>query len=128
MKFCRCGRKIKQCEQCSCRHSFYDSHCRDKNKINFYNSLQWKKIVEVVKARANGLDEYQLAVNGAIVVGNTVHHIYTTDDRPDLKTTLNNLILVSAQTHNMIHAEYKRSLESKKAMQKKLCEIRIKTS
>ena len=86
--------------------------------------MTWKKIVEKVKARANGLDEYQLAVNGVIVIGTTVHHIYTTDERPDLKTNLSNLIFVSAQTHNMIHAEYRRDGESKSAMQKKLWSIR----
>ena len=86
--------------------------------------MTWKKIVEKVKVRANGLDEYQLAVNGVIVIGTTVHHIYTTDERPDLKTNLSNLIFVSAQTHNMIHAEYKRDGESKSAMQRRLLNIR----
>ena len=123
MKLCKCGRRIAQGQECTCRHKFYDKQSRDKSKKKFYGSTKWKKIVEAVRIRANGLYEYQLAVNGAIVIGTTVHHIYTTDERPDLKTDLSNLIFVSAQTHNMIHAEYKRNGESKSAMQKILWKI-----
>ena len=124
MRLCKCGRRLAQGQECTCRHKFYDKQSRDKSKKKFYASMTWKKIVEKVKARANGLDEYQLAVNGVIVIGTTVHHVYTTDERPDLKTDLSNLIFVSAQTHNMIHAEYRRNGESKSAMQKKLWSIR----
>lgn len=84
----------------------------------------WKKIVQTVKARANGLDEYQMKVNGRIEVGTVVHHIYTLDERPDLKFSLSNLILVSARTHNQIHAEYERDSESKIQLQKILSQIR----
>ena len=86
--------------------------------------MVWRKIVSQVKARAKGLDEYQLLINGAIVFGTIAHHIYTVDERPDLKTSLENLIFVSSGTHNFIHGEYDRDAESKKAMQKILFEIR----
>ena len=123
MKLCKCGRRIPQGQECPCRHSLYDKQSRDKKKKKFYGSTTWKKIIEAVKVRANGLDEYQLAVKGVIEIGTTVHHIYTTEERPDLKTALENLILVSPRTHNMIHTEYNRDAESKSAMQKKLWSI-----
>ena len=123
MKVCKCGRRLVQGQECPCRHRFYDKQKRDKTKKKFYGSMTWKKIVEAVRMRANGLDEYQLAVNGVIALGTTVHHIYTVDERPDLKIAMSNLIFVSAQTHNMIHAEYKRDAESKSAMQKILWQI-----
>ena len=127
MKICKCGRRLPQGETCPCqkkRHKLYDAARRDKDKKKFYASLRWKKIVAAVKARANGLDEYALAVSGVIAVGTTVHHIYPVDERPDLKTSLDNLIFVSARTHNKIHAEYNRNAESKAAMQKTLWAVR----
>ena len=124
MRLCKCGRRIPQGKVCPCRklrHNLYDKICRDKGKKKFYDSTTWRKIVESVKSRANGLDEYQLA-NGVIAIGTTVHHIYTVDERPDLKLSLANLILVSSNTHNKIHAEYAKGAEEKKALQKKLLE------
>lgn len=127
IKLCRCGRRIPQGEICECRkqrHKIYDAEQRDKDKKKFYSSKQWRKTVETVKARAQGLDEYLLAVKGIIVVGNTVHHIYPIDERPDLKLSLENLIYVSAATHNQIHAEYDRDSASRQAMQKLLWQLR----
>lgn len=125
MKLCKCGRRIPQGKICPCqksRHNLYDKTCRDKEKKKFYGSTTWKKIVELIKTRANGLDEYQLA-NGVIAIGTTVHHIYTVDERPDLKTSLDNLIFVSSNTHNRIHAEYAKGEEEKKELQRKLLEV-----
>ncbi|MBQ7705224.1 MAG: hypothetical protein IJT73_07355 [Selenomonadaceae bacterium] len=48
------------------------------------NSINQKILVALVKARTNGIDEYSLAQE-IWEVGNTVHHIYTIDERPDLK-------------------------------------------
>lgn len=127
MRICKCGRRLPQGETCPCqkkRHKLYDAARRDKDKKKFYASRHWRRIVSAVKARANGLDEYLLAVKGVIAVGTTVHHIYPVTERPDLKTSLDNLIFVSAQTHNKIHAEYNRDAESKSAMQKILTAIR----
>ena len=102
MKICKCGRRIPQGQICRCqaqRHKLYDDARRDKSKQKFYASNQWRKITETVKARAHGLDEYLLAF-GIIEPGTTVHHIYTIEERPDLKNDLDNLIFVSAKTHN----------------------------
>lgn len=79
-------------------------------------------MITTVKARANGLDEYALA-QGQIEAGNTVHHIFTIDERPDLKLSLDNLIFLSARNHNIIHNEYNKDSAAKKILQAKLCEI-----
>lgn len=126
MKICNCGRRVRQGEKCTCkknRHKIYDEMRRDKNKKNFYHSTKWKKIVKIIKERANGLDEYMLLSKGVIEIGSTVHHIYTMDERPDLKMSLDNLIFVSARTHNMIHAQYAKGGEEKQNLQKKLSEV-----
>ncbi len=126
LKICaKCGNKLPHNERCPCqseRHKLYNAERRDKEKDTFYRSRQWRAIVEQVKARANGLDEYKLS-QGYLEKGNTVHHIYTVEERPDLKLSVWNLIYISTKTHNFFHSEYKRSDESKDDLQKKLIKI-----
>lgn len=123
MKICaNCGRKLRQGERCGChndRHKLYNAERRDQDKNQFYHSAHWARLVEAVKARANGLDEYALA-QGYFETGNTVHHIYTVDERPDLKLSIDNLIFLSAANHNRIHREYAKDAVSKKILQAKL--------
>ena len=77
-----------------------------------------------VKTRAKGLDEYLLAIEGIIELGTTVHHIYTIEERPDLKKSFDNLIFVSARTHNKIHTEYNLGEKERRQLQAKLIDIR----
>lgn len=126
MKICaKCGKKLRQGEKCSCqndRHKIYNTERRDKAKNAFYHSAIWESLVAKVKARASGLDEYAQA-QGYFEIGNTVHHIYTVDERPDLKLSLDNLIYLSAKNHNRVHREYKKDAASKKILQAKLIGI-----
>ena len=123
MKICaKCGKKNPQGVRCSCRnerHKVYNATRRGKDRNKFYHSVVWTRLIEMVKARANGLDELSLA-EGKFEVGNTVHHIYTVEERPDLKTSIENLIYLSAANHNRVHREYNRDETSKKILQAKL--------
>ena len=126
MKICnKCGKILPHNERCACqteRHKLYNAGRRDKDKNNFYHSRQWAAVVTAVKARSLGLDEYALA-QGYLEKGNTVHHIYTIDERPDLKLSLDNLIYVSSKNHNRIHAEYAQDDDAKKKLQSELQKI-----
>ena len=123
MKICaKCGKKLIQGVRCSCqneRHKEYNKHCRDNKKNNFYRQTVWTALVKMVKARANGLDELSLS-EGKFEEGNTVHHIYPIEERPDLKTSLDNLIYLSAKNHNRVHKIYNRDETSKKILQARL--------
>lgn len=127
-KICRkCGRTLPQGEQCHCRnerHKLYNKTVRDKSKNDFYHSKEWAAVVEKVKARANGLDEYALSI-GQLIKGNTVHHIYPIDERPDLRLSIDNLIYVSPRSHGYIHGEYAKSPGKKEALQSELKAIAI---
>lgn len=124
MKICgRCGQRLRQNETCNCRHRLYDKTQRDQARADFYHSAVWTKITKLMKQRANGLDEYELA-EGRLCKGSITHHIYTIEERPDLKLSFDNLIYVSSATHNKIHAEYDKGPEQRQAMQKKLMAIR----
>lgn len=126
MRVCqKCGKKIPLGNRCSCskeRHKLYNRYCRNEEAKKFYHSAQWSKLVAQVKARAAGLDELLLE-EGKIETGNTVHHIYPIDERPDLRLTFSNLIYLSAKSHNRVHSEYNKNAGSKGDMQKKLLEI-----
>ena len=127
MRICKCGRRMAQGEKCPCqkeRHSIYEEKRRDKVKREFYSSAEWRKTAAAVKARAKGLDEYLLAVEGRIELGTTVHHIYPIEERPDLKINFDNLIFVSSRTHNKIHAEYNLGEKERRQLQAKLIEVR----
>lgn len=122
-----CGRKVLQGRQCDCRkqrHQVYDWEHRDKAHADFYGSTRWKGAAEAARSRAGYADEYALHYEHKLVPGKTVHHIVPIDEAPELMLDLNNLICVSAKTHDMIHAEYKAGTKRKAEMQVKLSDIR----
>ena len=117
----RCGKHVKQGEKCSC---YSPPERRDKEAHDFYFSYEWKRVATAARNRADYTDEYMLTYCGKAMQGNTVHHIYTIHERPDLKLSLDNLIVVSNRTHDMIHKAYKEGGLTKEIMQKKLLMIR----
>lgn len=122
VKICgKCGVRYLG-DRCKCRgerHKSYDRNKRNKNTAKIYRSSAWQKVREQVKASCNGLDLYALK-HKRIVIGTLVHHIIPADEAPELALERSNLILVSAATHAIIHAEYEKGLKEKKMMQNKL--------
>jgi hypothetical protein len=122
----RCGRKKAINVKCECnkdRHKIYNREFRDKDSAEFYNSKQWKSIRNICKAKANGLDIYELIVNNNFVKGTLSHHIEELKDNRARALDINNLIWISDKTHNYIHTQYDKSDEDKKNMQNKLFDI-----
>lgn len=121
-----CGKKKPANSKCECskdRHKVYDREFRDKDSAEFYNSKAWKQLSKLCKAKANGLDIYELIINNKYVVGTLSHHIEELKDNKKRGLDINNLIWISDGTHNYIHSEYDKSAESKKDMQNKLFDI-----
>lgn len=127
MKVCsRCGKKIAITETCSCtkeRHKVYDREYRNKDNAEFYHSKAWKQLTKLCKLKANGLDLYELEVNGKIVKGTLSHHIDELEEARDRALDISNLIWVSEKTHNYIHSVYNRSKEDKKKLKTLLFKI-----
>ena len=122
-----CGRKVPQGQQCECqkdRFKVYDREHRNKEHADFYWSARWKGTAEAARSRAGYADEYALHYEHKLVPGKLVHHIVPIDDAPELMLDLNNLVCVSAKTHDMIHAEYKAGGQRKEEMQARLRAIR----
>lgn len=85
----------------------YDRFKRNQESKSFYNSKVWKdKRIEVLN-KYLGLDLYELLVNKHIVYADTVHHIHELIEEPELALVDDNLIPLSASTHDVIHGMYK---------------------
>lgn len=127
MKICgKCGKKIGINEVCSCtkeRHKIYDREYRNKDNAEFYHSKAWKQLTKLCKLKANGLDLYELEVNGKIVKGSLSHHIEELEDNIDRALDITNLIWVSERTHNYIHSVYNKSKEDKNKLKALLFKI-----
>lgn len=127
MKVCgRCGKKIEATKTCECsksRHKVYDREYRNKDNAEFYHSKAWKQLTKLCKLKANGLDMYELEVNGKIVKGTLSHHIEELEDNKDRALDITNLIWVSEKTHNYIHSVYNKSKEDKNKLKALLFKI-----
>ena len=125
MRQCICGRMVEQGKKCpECQKKYqkqYDREKRDKVRAAFYHSVAWKRVSDTVKARANGLDEYEF-MRGSLVRGTTVHHIEPLSEKPELGLDMRNLIYVSDLTHQIVHAEYAKGAEARERMKAKLRE------
>ena len=137
MKFCpTCNKKLipKQqmhCPECEEKHKQkkaiydkkYDSVVRYNNSFRWvYRDKRWKKLVEYVKEKQNGLCRICIA-NKAIGFVDAVHHIETLDDDINQAFDQENLIGLCRYHHDYVHAEYNRGNKQKKEMQKVLKDI-----
>lgn len=119
-----CGRIHNQGERCPMakrRHKEYDRDHRDRARAVFYHSKEWTALHDMVKDRFHGMDAYEWCVNHCIVPGTIVHHIIPLAEDPEGCADLDNLILLSAKTHKMVHDQYRSG--HKQEMQAKLFEI-----
>ena len=117
----RCGKKVVQGQRCDC---YVRPGRRDEKDHAFYSSAMWKKIAKAARQRAQYLDEYELAYRGRLTAGTIVHHIFTVKERPDMMLSLDNLIVVSRKTHDMIHDAYAKGDREARLMRDKLLAIR----
>ncbi|WP_270940892.1 HNH endonuclease signature motif containing protein [Romboutsia lituseburensis] len=123
------NRYCKECQEIEdaknkqrCRN--YNKNKRDKESQAFYNSKDWKSVVEVVKNRDKGLCLHCL-FNNKISYYNVVHHIEELNENKDKALDIDNLICLCHSCHAKIHREYK--TENKIYIQNKLKAI-IKTT
>lgn len=81
-----------------------------------------------IEERADGCDELIRASTGRIVPGEIVHHIYPADEYPAMRLLPTNLIFVSRETHERIHAIYQQGRDAMHEITKKLFRINLQAS
>lgn len=82
----------------------YDVYKRDKASVAFYSSDSWRRLRETAKSFYNGIDIYSYYIKNKLEYGREVHHIRPIKQYPELKDKLSNLILLTAENHQRIHA------------------------
>ena len=102
------------------RHSYYDSHQRNREHAMIYSSSMWQKTREEVMHKFDGIDVYKFIMKDVVVPATIVHHITPLEDDESLKYKTDNCIPVSASSHYEIHRAYDLGGEDKKRMQETL--------
>lgn len=117
----RCGRELVDGKECGCMATMQRGCDADELRA-FYGSPLWRRMYASIRARAGGLDELEHA-RGRSVPGGIVHHIYPADEYPAMRLLPENLILVSAENHERIHAIYRQGKDARHALTKQLFRI-----
>lgn len=80
--------------------------------MRFYNTRKWIKKREVILRR----DEYlcrECKRYGKVTQANTVHHVRTLEEYPELRLNNDNLISVCGKCHNTFHDRVTNELTDK---------------
>ncbi len=101
----------RQCKACANRTSKKRQEQNEARKL--YGSKRWAKIRDAVRAKFFDYDIWLLAVGQLVKCKRPiVHHIKERDEAPELIYDMDNLVVVSYESHEEIHAAY---LEDKAA-------------
>ena len=105
----RCRQRLLTGTKCECvkeRHKEYKKYRTDKKEQSFYCSGDWLSVKEKVKDRFKEVDIYSYYIKGKIEYGQTSHHIETLKDNWNRRLDIDNLIYLTEQNHQHIHALY----------------------
>lgn len=120
----RCGKILPVGQRCTCQPAYrrdYNRFRRDKRIQQFRASDEWKRVRQAVIERDEGLDQYVLHETGELRAGFSVHHIIPLSEDWDRRIDMDNLILLSDDTHASI--EYKYKTKQRAALQSLLFSI-----
>lgn len=121
---------IQYCEYHSKKHiakqkerykEYQHRRLQDYNEVrsqSFYQSTEWDRLREVVKASLFHIDIFEYYRTGKIVEGETVHHILEVREEWEARFDVNNLIYLTQRNHLLIHKKYKESKEAKARVQR----------
>ena len=120
----KCNKKIpygkSMCDKCEELYKYdYDKRRNSYSKA-FYQSKEWHNTLEKIKIKYKCLDIYEYYINGTIIYGDIGHHIEELRDNKNRRLDIRNIIYLTIENHNKIHALYNKSTESKIEVQKLL--------
>ena len=112
----RCGKTIPEGEDCPTCKRIYE---KPEGTRRLYHTSRWAKLRQTVLSLHGGVDPWA-AMHGRIAYADTVHHIETAEERPDLFWRGDNLVPVDRQSHDEIHALYRESEDVKRKTKEEL--------
>lgn len=98
----------------------------EKARQDFYNSLEWKNIRDLVIKKCFGIDIVEYYRTGQIIMGYTVHHIVELKDDWNKRLDINNLIYLSQENHIKIHKMMEKSKEEKDKVVEMLLQVKAR--
>lgn len=115
----RCGKRLPTGTTCKCMKRDYSE---PQGIYKLYHTQRWRDLRKVVMARFDGIDQWALQQHNRIECAETAHHIIPTTDDSNLFFSFNNLIPVSRQSHDEIHALYKTDKASTQSILQRIVE------
>lgn len=117
--------KLCKCEEDKRKESYreYKRYRQDKDLQKFYSSKAWINCRDLCIKGFYGLDIIELLAHRRVVAGEIVHHIVETKEDWTKRLDIDNLIYLTKENHNRIHAMYSKSKKDKEIMQKSLREL-----
>lgn len=105
--FCHGLYQGRCCSACANKHS--KKRQENNEALKLYGSGRWRKCRRDIRIKYQDIDIWELGAGNVSLIRGTVyvHHIIERDARPDLLFDMDNLITVSADSHEQIHAMYK---------------------
>lgn len=122
----RCNNRLESGKQCPCirkRYKEYQKYRNDDKEQRFYKSKEWLATKPVVISNLKGLDIYSYYILGEEEHGETVHHIEPLKDNWNRRIDITNLIYLTEQNHQKIHAIMRKSNKDKEVIQGILYEL-----
>lgn len=122
----RCNKRLELGKQCECikkRHTEYRKYRNDYKEQQFYKSKEWLVTKSVVTSNLKGLDIYSYYILGVKEYGEKVHHIEPIKENWNRRLDIDNLIYLTEQNHQKIHALMRKSEKDKVLIQKTLYDL-----
>lgn len=122
----RCNKRLLTGTKCDCYNPRYkeeDKYKKGDQYSDFYNTGDWKVMREKTKHKTAGMDIYSYYILGIIEYGTTAHHIQELKENWSRRLDISNLIYLTDSNHQLIHKEYRKGRQEKKAMQTLLYDL-----
>lgn len=122
IKYCDYHQSLYEREEKE-RYKEYRLRRADKKEQDFYNSKEWKRISDGIKAMQDGIDIFSYYILNKTQSAQTCHHIVELKEDWARRLDIDNLIGLTESNHQKIHKIYKKSNRDKKQMQKLLFDL-----
>lgn len=120
-KYCAYHQHKHMIEQRKKYREYQQRRLSDYNEAKlqaFYQSGDWERLKEAVKASCYHIDIFEYYLTGKIVEGETVHHILELREHWDSRLDINNMIYLTNKNHKLIHNKYNKGNKEKLKVQK----------
>lgn len=108
-----CGKRIEEGKTCQCmQRRKMRNDKRNDGARKLYETSRWRQCRRMCLSRYSHIDLYALFHDRKVLHADTVHHIETALEAPELFFDIDNHIPVSETSHRLIHDRYRKENEA----------------